>query len=271
MYWKKVYELPQAGRTARGRPIVNLLPLEEGERINAVLTVREFDDEHFIFFATANGTVKKTPLSDFSRPRTSGIIALALDDDDQLVNVELTHGQRDIMLFTDAGKAVRFAETEVRAMGRTARGVRGIRLLEGQKVIALLVIGEGAILTVTENGYGKRTPADDYPRKGRGGQGVIAIQTSERNGRVIGAVQVENDYELMLITDAGTLVRTPVGGISQVGRNAQGVKLIALQGEEKLVGVEKIENIGDSENSDDVTLEDGAAFENGEAGEVADE
>lgn len=265
VYWKKVYELPQAGRTARGRPIVNLLPLEEGERINAVLAVREFDDEHFVFFATANGTVKKTPLCDFSRPRASGIIALALDDDDQLVNVELTHGQRDIMLFTDAGKAVRFAETEVRAMGRTARGVRGIRLLEGQKVIALLVIGEGAILTVTENGYGKRTPADDYARKGRGGQGVIAIQTSERNGRVIGAVQVENDYEIMLITDAGTLVRTPVEGISQVGRNAQGVKLIALQGEEKLVGVEKIENIGDSESGDDAALEDGDVSQNGEA------
>ena len=264
VYWKKVYELPQAGRTARGRPIVNLLPLEEGERINAVLSVREFDDEHFVFFATANGTVKKTPLSDFSRPRASGIIALALDADDQLVNVELTHGQRDIMLFSDAGKAVRFAETEVRAMGRTARGVRGIRLLEGQKVIALLVIGEGAVLTVTENGYGKRTPADDYPRKGRGGQGVIAIQTSERNGRVIGAVQVENDYEIMLITDAGTLVRTPVEGISQVGRNAQGVKLIALQGEEKLVGVEKIENIGDAENSEDTPLDDEAAGGNGE-------
>ncbi|MDS4030619.1 MAG: DNA gyrase subunit A, partial [Candidatus Contendobacter sp.] len=194
VYWKKVYELPQAGRTARGKPIVNLLPLEEGERINAVLSVREFGNDHYVFFATANGTVKKTPLSEYSRPRPSGIIAIDLREGDQLVNVELTHGQRDIMLFTDAGKALRFAETEVRDMGRSACGVRGIRLDEGQKVIALIVVAEGAVLTVTENGYGKRTPVDDYPRKGRGGQGVIAIQTSERNGRVVGAVQVENDH-----------------------------------------------------------------------------
>lgn len=265
VYWKKVYELPQAGRTARGKPIVNLLPLEEGERINAVLAVREFSADHYVFFATANGTVKKTPLSEYSRPRPSGIIALDLGNGDQLVNVELTNGQRDIMLFTDAGKAIRFAETEVRDMGRSARGVRGIRLDEEQKVIALIVVGEGAVLTVTENGFGKRTPADDYPRKGRGGQGVIAIQTSERNGRVIGAVQVESDDEIMLITDGGTLVRTPVEGISLVSRNTQGVKLISLQGEEKLIAVEKIEGIGETEGNGDLNGDEGeAASEGGE-------
>ncbi|WP_034431173.1 DNA gyrase C-terminal beta-propeller domain-containing protein, partial [Candidatus Contendibacter odensensis] len=238
VYWKKVYELPQAGRIARGRPMVNLLPLEEGERINAVLAVREFDADHYIFFATTHGTVKKTPLSEYSRPRASGIIAIDLRDGDQLVDVALTHGQRDVMLFTDAGKALRFTETEVRNMGRSACGVRGIRLGEGQKVIALIVVDEGTVLTVTENGYGKRTPVADYPHRGRGGQGVIAIQTSERNGQVIGAVQVESDHEIMLITDGGTLVRTRVEEISLVGRNTQGVKLINLHGGEKLVGVE---------------------------------
>ncbi len=267
VYWKKVYELPQAGRTARGKPIVNLLPLEEGERINAVLSVREFGDDHYVFFATANGTVKKTPLSEYSRPRPSGIIAIDLREGDQLVNVELTHGQRDIMLFTDAGKALRFAETEVRDMGRSACGVRGIRLDQGQKVIALIVVAEGAVLTVTENGFGKRTPVDDYPRKGRGGQGVIAIQTSERNGRLVGAVQVENDHELMLITDGGTLVRTRVEEISLVSRNTQGVKLISLQGAEKLTGVEKIESIGEADSNGDAPADDdGLAADIGEDG-----
>jgi len=256
VYWKKVYELPQAGRTARGRPIVNLLPLEEGERINAVLAVREFADDHFVFFATANGTVKKTPLSEYSRPRPSGIIAIDLRDGDQLVNVELTNGQCDIILFTDAGKAQRFAETEVRDTGRSACGVRGIRLGEGQKVIALIVVGGGTVLAVTENGYGKRTAVAEYPRHARGGKGVIAIRTNERNGQVIGAVQVENDHEIMLITDGGTLVRTPVEGISLVGRNTQGVTLIRLQGGEKLVGIEKIESIGETEAGDDSFVED---------------
>ena len=270
VYWKKVYELPQAGRTARGRPIVNLLPLEDGERINAVLPVREFDDSHYVFFATANGTVKKTPLSEYSRPRPSGIIAIDLRDGDQLVNVALTHGRSDVMLFTDAGKALRFTETEVRNTGRSACGVRGVRLEEGQKVIALIVVGEGSVLTVTENGYGKRTPVDDYSRKGRGGQGVIAIQTSERNGRVIGAVQVENDQEIMLMTDGGTLVRTPVEGVSLVGRNTQGVKLISLQGDEKLVGVEKIESIGEAETNGDLSAEDeDPALDDGENGDAA--
>jgi DNA gyrase subunit A len=247
VYWKKVYELPQASRIARGKPIVNLLPLEEGERINAVLSVREFSEDRYIFFATANGTVKKTPLSAYSHPRPSGIIAIDLSEGDQLVNVELTDGHRDIMLFSDAGKAIRFAETEVRDMGRSARGVRGIRLYDKQKVIALIVVGEGAVLAVTENGYGKRTPVNDYQQRGRGGQGVISIQTSGRNGRVIGAVQVESDQEIMLITDGGTLVRTPVEGISLVGRNTKGVKLITLQGTEKLAGLEKIEGISEIE------------------------
>jgi len=266
VYWKKVYELPQAGRIARGRPIVNLLPLEEGERINAVLAVREFSADHYVFFATTSGTVKKTPLSEYSRPRASGIIAIDLRDGDQLVDVALTHGQRDIMLFTDAGKALRFEETEVRNTGRSACGVRGIRLDEEQKVIALIVIGEGAVLTVTENGYGKRTPVADYPRHGRGGQGVISIQTTERNGRVVGAVQVENDQEIMLITDGGTLVRTPVEGISLVGRNTQGVTLIRLQGGEKLTGIEKIESMGEAEVEDDASDESDAGLDNGDAG-----
>ncbi len=270
VYWKKVYELPQAGRTARGRPIVNLLPLEESERINAVLPVREFSDDHYLFFATASGTVKKTRLSEYSRPRPSGIIAIDLRDGDQLVNVALTHDQCDIMLLTDAGKALRFVESEVRDMGRSACGVRGIRLGEGQKVIALIVVGEGMVLAVTENGYGKRTEVDEYPRHGRGGQGVISIQTSERNGRVIGAVQVENDHEIMLITDGGTLVRTRVEEISAVGRNTQGVKLISLQGTEKLVGVEKIESIGEVDAGDDLPVDDdGAASADGADDEEA--
>ena len=256
VYWKKVYELPQAGRTARGRPIVNLLPLEDGERINAVLPVREFDDSHYVLFATANGTVKKTPLSEYSRPRPSGIIAIDLRDGDQLVNVALTHGQSDVILFTDAGKALRFTETEVRNTGRSACGVRGIRMDADQKIIALIVVQEGTILTVTENGYGKRTPVADYPRHRRGGQGVISIQTSERNGQVIGAVQVENDHEIMLITDGGTLVRTPVEGISLMSRYAQGVTLIRLHDNEKLVGVEKIEGISEGEASSELSADD---------------
>ena len=272
VYWKKVYELPQATRTARGRPIINLLPLEEGERINAVLAVREFSADHYVFFATTGGTVKKTPLSEYSRPRPSGIIAIDLRDGDQLVDVALTHGQRDIMLFTDAGKALRFAETEVRITGRSACGVRGIRLDEGQKVIALIVVDEGAVLTVTENGYGKRTPVADYPRKSRGGQGVISIQTSERNGQVVGAVQVESDQEIMLITDGGTLVRTRVGEISLVGRNTQGVRLISLQGSEKVIGVEKIEGMGEMEGDSNGDLPengDGPAVgEDGNNGET---
>jgi DNA gyrase subunit A len=226
-YWLKVYQLPQAGRLARGKPIVNLLPLEDGERINAVLPVREYAEDKFVFMATAQGTVKKTPLADFSRPRANGIIAVDLRDDDYLVNVEITDGARDIMLFSDAGKAIRFKESNVRAMGRTACGVRGIRLAPGQKVIALIIVDEGSVLTATENGYGKRTLVSDYPSHGRGGQGVISIQGSERNGDVVGAVLVEDEDEIMLISNGGTLVRTRINEISTMGRNTQGVRLIA--------------------------------------------
>ena len=243
VYWLKVYELPQAGRNARGRPIVNLLPLEEGERINAILPIREYDENHFVFFATANGTVKKTPLKDFSRPRASGIIAVELREDDQLVGVELTAGEQDVLLFSSGGKAIRFSEADVRPMGRNAVGVRGIKLAKEQKVISLIIATEGDILTATENGYGKRTPVADYPRHGRGGQGVISIQTTARNGDVTGAELVGNEDEVMLITTSGTLVRTRVDEISIMGRNTQGVKLISLGEGEKLSGIERIENI----------------------------
>jgi DNA gyrase subunit A len=240
VYWLKVYQLPQAGRTARGKPIVNLLPLEEGERINAVLPVREFSDDQFVFMATANGTVKKTPLSNFSRPRASGIIAVDLRDGDRLVGVSITNGQRDVMLFTDAGKAIRFNESDVRTMGRTACGVRGIRLQPGQRVISLIIVRDGFVLTATENGYGKRTAVNDYPTHGRGGQGVISIQTSGRNGAVVGATLVSENDETMLISNAGTLVRTRVAGISAMGRNTQGVRLITVGKGEKLVGIDRI-------------------------------
>jgi DNA gyrase subunit A len=241
VYWLKVYELPQAGRNARGRPIVNLLPLEPGERINAVLPVKEYSSDRFVFMATASGTVKKTPLVDFSRQRASGIIAVELRGGDSLVGVAITDGKRDIMLLTSDGKAIRFRESEVRPMGRGAAGVRGIRLAPDQRVISLIIVeGEGAILTATENGYGKRTPLVEHGLQGRGGQGLIAIRTSERNGEVIGALQVGEENEIMLITDGGTLVRTRVAEISTLGRNTQGVKLISLGSDEKLCGLDRI-------------------------------
>jgi DNA gyrase subunit A len=241
-YWIKVYELPMASRGSRGKPLVNILPLEQGERINAVLPIREYDDKHYIFMATSSGTVKKTPLEQFSRPRTAGIIAVDLREDDVLVDVALTDGSKDIMLLSSAGKAARFAENEVRPMGRNAAGVRGIRLGDGHKVISLIVVDdEASILTSTENGYGKRTPASDYPTKGRGTQGVISIQTSERNGAVIGAVQVKAGDEIMLISNGGTLVRTSVDEVRDMGRNTQGVLLIRLSEGEKLVEIERVE------------------------------
>ncbi|UZR29414.1 DNA gyrase subunit A [Methylococcus mesophilus] len=250
VYWLKVYELPVASRTARGRPFVNLLPLEEGERINAILPIREFDEAHFIFMATASGTVKKVALSEFERPRPSGKIAIELREDDRLVNVAITNGEQDVMLFSSDGKVVCFKETDVRAMGRTAAGVRGMTLQEGQKVIALIIASEGTVLNITENGYGKRTRLEDFPRHRRGGQGVIAIQTSARNGAVVGAALVEDDDELMLITDAGTLVRTRVGEISVLSRNTQGVTVIRLNGGEKVVGMDRIGNLPDSEGEE---------------------
>jgi DNA gyrase subunit A len=245
VYWKRVFELPQAGRGSRGKPMVNLLPLEEGERINAVLPIKQFDDDHFVFMATSQGTVKKTPLSAFSRPRASGIIALGLDTDDRLVGVALTDGRREIILSSSGGKSIRFNEEEVRPMGREATGVRGIKLGVGQELISLIVVGDGLVLTASANGYGKLTPLEDFPQHGRGGQGVIALQTTERNGEMVAALQVNSEHELMMISSTGTLVRTPVGEISIVGRNTQGVRLIRLGEGERLTGVERIESLGE--------------------------
>lgn len=244
MYWLKVYRIPQASRISRGKPIINLLPLQQGERINAILPLREYQAEQYVFMATANGTVKKVQLTDFSRPRNTGIIAIDLTEGDSLVGVDITDGQSDVMLFTEGGKVIRFQEAAVRATGRTARGVRGVRLPEGHKVISLIVAkAQGDILTATENGYGKRTPIDEYRITGRGGQGVISIQINERNGRAVGAVQVSAGDEIMLISDRGTLVRTRVDEISVVGRNTQGVRLINLGEGEKLVGLQRIEEV----------------------------
>jgi DNA gyrase subunit A len=242
LYWLKVYRLPQAGRGGRGKPIVNLLPLEEKERITAVLPIREYEDDKFVFMATAQGTVKKTPLSAFSRPRSAGIIAVALDEGDKLVGVAITDGTRDVMLCSSGGKAVRFAEGDVRTMGRTAGGVRGIRVPDGEEVISLIIPdADGLVLTASENGYGKLTPADEFPLHGRGGQGVIAMQTTERNGRLVAATQVATTDELMLMSSSGTLVRTRAGEISVLGRNTQGVRLIRLDEGERLIGVEAVE------------------------------
>ncbi len=246
MYWLKVYQVPQASRGSRGKPIVNLLPLDEGERINAVLPIKEYDDESYVFMATSGGTVKKTPLSQFSRPRSSGIIAIDLRDD-HLVDVAITDGKSEILLVASSGKGIRFAEEDVRPMGRGAAGVRGIKMAAGHELIGLTIVREGLILTATANGYGKRTEIDDFPVQGRGGQGVIAIQTSERNGRTVGAAQVGEDDEIMLISSNGTLVRTAVSDISVQGRNTQGVRLIRVGSEQRLVGVARIEFIEEGE------------------------
>jgi DNA gyrase subunit A len=240
VYWLKVYELPQAGHSARGRPIVNLLPLEQGERINATLPVPEYEEGSFVFMATSKGTVKKTPLKDFSRPLSRGIIAIDLHEDEYLIGVAVTDGRQDLMLFTSAGKAVRFNESEVRSMGRTAHGVRGISLEDGQRVISLLVAEPGTVLTVGANGYGKRTPVEEFPTKGRGTKGVISMRIGERNAEQVGAVLVRPGDEIMLITEAGTLVRTAVDGINVMSRNTWGVKLINLGEDQKLAGIERI-------------------------------
>jgi DNA gyrase subunit A len=250
VYWLRVFELPQAGRGSRGKPIVNLLPLEDGEKINALLPVKQFDEQHFVFMATSLGTVKKTPLAAFSRPRTSGIIAVDLNDDDRLVGVALTDGTREILLCTSGGKAIRFHEEEVRPMGRDAAGVRGVRLGEGQRLIALIALGEGHILTASEYGYGKLTPLEEFPAHNRGGQGVIALQTTERNGTTVAALQVAPAHELMLVSSTGTLVRTPVSDISIVGRNTQGVRLIRLAEGERLTGIERVEGLENGEGED---------------------
>ena len=241
VYWLKVYQFPQGSRTSRGRPVVNILPLAENERITTLLPVRENEDQGFIFMATANGTVKKTPIDQFSRPRSVGLIAIDLEEDNHLVRAVYTDGTRDVMLLTSSGKAVRFKESDVRAMGRTARGVRGAKLGNGHRIIACIVPDPGTmILTASAHGYGKRSQVEDFPLRGRGGQGVIAMQTSERNGDVVGAVQVGESDEIMLISSQGTLVRTRAEEISVLGRNTQGVRLINLRDSEQLVGLERI-------------------------------
>ncbi len=242
VYWLKVYEVPQGTRTSRGKPIVNLFPFEDGEKISAILPVKEFAEDRYIFMCTANGTVKKTPLSDFSNPRKAGIIAVALDEDDVLIGVEITNGAQDVVLVSDAGKAVWFDEEDVRPMGRTARGVRGMRLAEQQKVLSLLVADndQQTVLVATENGFGKRTALADFRHSGRGTQGVIAIAASERNGKVVAARLVRDDDEIMLITTGGVLIRTRVREIRELGRATQGVTLIALDAGEKLAGLEKV-------------------------------
>jgi len=250
-----VFEIPQASRTARGRPIVNILPLDEGERVTTILPLPEggYQEGHFIFMATASGTVKKTPLTAFARPRTSGLIALGLDDGDTLIGATVTDGEQQIMLFANNGLAVRFDEGDVRAMGRTARGVRGIRLAEDAHVISLIMPQDGGrILTASENGFGKQSRNEDYPVRGRGGKGVIAIQMSDRNGALIGAVQVFDSDEVILISDQGTLVRTRTSEVSVLGRNTQGVTLIKVQEGEKLVQVARVaETMEDEEGADD--------------------
>ncbi|MDI3322761.1 DNA gyrase subunit A [Pontibacterium granulatum] len=251
VYWLKVYEIPQASRTARGRPIVNILPLEEGERITTILPVNEYSDDRFVFMATELGTVKKVTLSAFSRQRTSGLIALDLNEGDRLIGAAITNGNDDVMLMSSAGKAMRFHEDDVRPMGRTARGVRGIRMADGTRVIALIIPQEnGVILTASVNGYGKRTAIDEFPVKGRGGQGVIAQQWSERNGDLAGAVQVFEGDDVMLISDQGTLVRTRTEEISELGRNTQGVTLIRVAEDESLVGLARIEEPEESEDDE---------------------
>ncbi len=241
VYWLRVFMIPQGSRGAKGRPLVNMLPLEADERITGFLPIKEYGADKFVFMATANGTVKKTPLEQFSRPRTSGLIALDLEEDNTLVGVAITDGHCDILLTASSGKAARFSESDVRAMGRTAKGVRGIRMPATERVISLIIPSEGGfVLTASENGYGKRTAVEDFPRKGRGNQGVIAQKTSDRNGKLVGAVQVFEGDEIMLISNQGTLVRTKTEGVSVLSRNTQGVTLINVRDDEHLVGVERI-------------------------------
>ncbi|MBR8070072.1 DNA gyrase subunit A [Burkholderia cenocepacia] len=253
VYWVKVYEVPQGSRNSRGRPIVNMFPLQEGEKINVVLPVKEFSADKFIFMATSLGTVKKTPLEAFSRPIKKGIIAVGLDEGDYLIGASITDGAHDVMLFSDAGKAVRFDENDVRPMGREARGVRGMQLEDGQQVIAMLVAGseEQTVLTATENGYGKRTPITEYTRHGRGTKGMIAIQTSERNGKVVAATLVDAEDQIMLITTAGVLIRTRVSEVREMGRATQGVTLISLDEGTKLSGLQQIAEAEEGEGEAD--------------------
>jgi DNA gyrase subunit A len=255
VFWLPVHQLPDAGPNARGRPIINWIALEPGEQVQAVVPVREYAEDKFVFFATRNGTVKKTPLTEYAYRLQRGKIAINLDEGDALIGVALSDGTRDIMLFASNGKAVRFAGNTVRPMGRTATGVRGMRLAKDEEVRSLIVVeGEGDILTASERGYGKRTPVEDYPRKGRGTQGVIALQTSARNGKLVGAIQLSDHHEVLLISDGGTLVRTRASEISQVGRNTQGVTLIRLAADETLQAVERVDASLDEEA--DVAIDD---------------
>ncbi|HEX5662871.1 MAG TPA: DNA gyrase C-terminal beta-propeller domain-containing protein, partial [Xanthomonadaceae bacterium] len=248
VFWLSVHQLPDAGPNARGRPIINWIPLEEGEKVQAVLPVREYAEGQYVFFATRNGTVKKTPLPEYAFRLQRGKIAINLDEGDALVGAELTNGERDIMLFASNGKAVRFDEASVRAMGRTATGVRGMRLAPGEEVVSLIVVdGDGDILTASERGYGKRTPVADYPKKGRGTQGVIALQTTTRNGKLVGAIQLSDHHEVLLISDGGTLVRTRAAEIAQVGRNTQGVTLMRVGADESLQAIERVDASLDEE------------------------
>jgi len=260
VYWLKVYQIPLAGRNSRGRPMVNLLPLEEGERVTSILPVEEYTEGNYIFMATANGTVKKTALTNFARQRSVGLRALELEEGDVLVGTAITDGNCDVMLFSSEGKAARFKEADVRAMGRTARGVRGIRLGEGHQMISLIIPQEhGKVLSVSENGYGKRTDIEEFPTKGRGNKGVIAMSTSKRNGKLVGAVQVFDGDELMLISNQGTLVRTRTDEVSVLGRNTQGVRVIRTKEGETLVGIERIDEPDEEAFIDEAT--DGAADE----------
>ena len=274
VYWLKVWEVPQGSRASRGRPIVNMFPLAENEKITVVLPIKTFDDEHYVFMATSQGTVKKTALSDFSNPRKAGIIAVDLDEGDYLIGAAVTDGEHDVMLFSDAGKAVRFSEGDVRAMGRTARGVRGMALEEGQKVIAMLVAEDErrSVLTATENGYGKRTPLIEHTRHGRGTKGMIAIQSSERNGRMVAAILVEEGDEIMLITTGGVLVRTRVDEIREMGRATQGVTLIGVEEGDTLSRVQRVVGSDSPEMLAAVgESAEGDATEAGDGTEVAEE
>ncbi len=269
VYWLKVYQIPEAGPHARGKPIVNLLPLDEDEVVQAVLPVREYDDDQFVFFATRHGKVKKTPLTEFAYQLQRGKIAIGLADDDALVNVRLTDGDSDVMLFASNGKVVRFRESAVRSMGRTAGGVRGIKLADSAEVVAVIIAPEEAeqdidILFATERGYGKRTPLAEFPIKGRGIQGVVGIKCSERNGSLAAALRVTEEDEVMLISDQGTLVRTRVAEISQLGRNTQGVTLMRVPDDETLITVVRLDadeegNEDDAQTGTDTSDDTGAA------------
>ncbi|MGB1668106.1 MAG: DNA gyrase subunit A [Pseudohongiellaceae bacterium] len=271
VYWIKVYQIPVASRTSRGKPLVNLLPLEDDERITSMLPVSEYTNEHFVFMATSNGTVKKTALTNFARQRSVGLRAIELDEGDELVGTAITDGEQDVMLVSSSGKAIRFSEADVRPMGRTARGVRGIKMSDGFRMIALIIPdSDQCILSVSENGYGKRTRSDEFPVYGRGGQGVIAMQASDRNGPIVGAAQVADGDEIMLISDKGTLVRTRVDEVSVQGRNTQGVRLIRLKDGEKLVGLEAVQDPEETLSEVNESEDSQPASENRESDDAGD-